>query len=97
MGASFRSKDQLLQLSGCDLLTISPNLLEELNQDTSEITQKLDLDKAQNMNIEKINLTESKFRYLLNDDIMANEKLSEGIRKFSADIIKLENKILSNI
>jgi len=90
MGASFRNKDEILQLAGCDLLTIAPKFLEELKSSEDPVTKKLDAEKAKGSDIEKMELNEKKFRFLLNEDAMAVEKLSEGIRKFSADIRKLE-------
>ena len=93
MGASFRNKDQITELTGCDLLTISPSLLQELENDCSLIEPRLTLEKAKEKDIPKIELDQSSFRYLLNDDAMASDKLSEGIRKFAIDIIKLENMI----
>jgi transaldolase len=90
MGASFRNKEEILELAGCDLLTISPNFLEELKTTTSPISRKLDPEKAKESPIEKILIDEKAFRYLLNEDAMATEKLSEGIRNFAKDIVKLE-------
>ncbi len=93
MGASFRNKEEILELAGCDLLTISPALLQELKNSDELVVRKLDpkkLDPA----IQKIHLDEKGFRYLLNEDAMATEKLSEGIRKFSEDIVKLEKHLL---
>jgi len=94
MGASFRSKDEVLELAGCDLLTISPNYLEELQKSTAPITRKLDPAKAKDNPIQKIDMDEKTFRYLLNEDAMATDKLAEGIRNFAKDIVKLENMIL---
>jgi transaldolase len=91
MGASFRSKDEITELSGCDLLTISPNLLEELKNSTSPLPRKLDPQTAKKSAIEKLHLDEKTFRYLLNDEAMATEKLAEGIRNFVKDIVKLES------
>ena len=91
MGASFRNKDQITELAGCDLLTISPSLLNELKNDNSNIKNTLSEENAKQSNIDKINISEKSFRYLLNDCPMATEKLSDGIRKFAADMIKLEN------
>lgn len=92
MGASFRNKGEILELAGCDLLTISPTLLQELAQEPSEdLSLKLSLENAKKAPIEKIELTEESFRWHLNEDQMATEKLSEGIRVFAADIVKLEN------
>jgi len=93
MGASFRNKDEILELAGCDLLTIAPALLEELKEGTGTVVRKLDPEKAKASQIQKLSLDEKSFRYLLNEDAMATEKLSEGIRNFAKDIVKLE-KIL---
>jgi len=90
MGASFRNADEILQLAGCDLLTISPNLLEELQSDDKEIQKKLDRNLSKDMKIDKILFNEKTFRYLLNQDAMATEKLSEGIRKFEEDLNKIK-------
>ena len=95
MGASFRNKEEILELAGCDLLTISPTLLKELQQGTDTIHRKLDASKAASMNLEKQTMDEKTFRFLMNEDPMATEKLAEGIRTFSKDIVKLE-KYLSN-
>ena len=93
MGASFRNKEEILQLAGCDLLTIAPKLLEELKNSEDSVTKILDAEKAKSSDVEKMELNEKQFRLLLNEDQMATEKLSEGIRKFSADILKLEKFI----
>ena len=90
MGASFRNVDEILQLAGCDRLTISPQLLDELSDSTKELTKKLDAADAALMNIEKIDVDEKTFRWMMNEDPMATEKLAEGIRSFAADIVKLE-------
>jgi len=90
MGASFRNKDEILELAGCDLLTIAPSLLEELKTSSAPLSRKLDPEKAKTASIEKIPMDEKTFRYLLNDDAMATEKLAEGIRNFAKDIVKLE-------
>ena len=97
MGASFRNMGQILELAGCDLLTISPNLLGELQSSSAAVVQKLDVAEAKKDSIEKVPLDEKSFRFLLNEDAMATEKLAEGIRLFSADIVKLEKKILAKI
>jgi len=97
MGASFRNMGQILELAGCDLLTISPNLLGELQSSSVAVVQKLDVAEAKKDSIEKLPLDEKSFRFLLNEDAMATEKLAEGIRLFSADIVKLEKKILVKI
>ncbi len=96
-GASFRNMGQILELAGCDLLTISPNLLGELQSSSVAVVQKLDLAEAKKDPIEKLPLDEKSFRFLLNEDAMATEKLAEGIRLFSTDIVKLEKKILAKI
>ena len=95
MCASFRNSAEIIELAGCDLMTIAPSLLNELENTEGLLVQKLLPEKAKCSDIEKMNLTENKFRWLLNEDIMATEKLAEGIRKFTEDIIKLEN-MLSN-
>jgi transaldolase len=97
MGASFRNVSQILELAGCDLLTISPDLLEKLAESDGPVERKLDPEKAKSANIERLELDEKKFRYLFNDNAMAMEKTSEGIRKFSADIVKLEKFVASKI
>jgi transaldolase len=90
MGASFRNTGEIEQLAGCDRLTISPQLLEELSQDSSLLSRKLD--PANNGDsIAKPENTEAAFRWSMNDDAMATEKLAEGIRNFTADQVKLEN------
>jgi transaldolase len=93
MGASFRNKEEILELSGCDLLTISPHLLEELKESTAPLVRKLDPAKAQQSPLQKLHVDEKTFRWLLNEDAMATEKLSEGIRNFTKDILKLESLI----
>lgn len=93
MGASFRNTGEILELAGSDLLTISPNLLEELKKADGTVTRKLDADKAKAMDLQKINLDEKTFRWMHNEDAMATEKLAEGIRKFSADLVKLEKYV----
>lgn len=93
MGASFRNKEEIIELAGCDLLTIAPNLLAELQQCQDPITLKLDSKAARQAAGEKISLDEKTFRYLLNNNAMATEKLAEGIRKFAEDIVTLETTI----
>ena len=93
MGASFRNTGQITELTGCDLLTISPGLLEELQNTEGELECKLSEATAQASDIEKISLDEKSFRFMFNEDAMATEKTAEGIRKFSADIVKLEKLI----
>jgi len=90
MGASFRNTGEIIELAGCDLLTIAPKLLEELKTTEGKLARKLDPAAAKNSDLKKISLDEKTFRWMLNEDAMATEKLSEGIRLFSADIVKLE-------
>ena len=90
MGASFRNTGEITELAGCDLLTISPQLLEELQKTTGSVPRKLNPAAAANAALEKIHLDEKAFRWLHNEDAMATEKLAEGIRLFTADSIKLE-------
>jgi transaldolase len=94
MGASFRNTSQILELAGCDLLTISPELLGELQLNTAMVEKKLNVSNAANAlaseNISSLKLDESSFRLLLNNDAMATEKLAEGIRNFCIDTEKLE-------
>ncbi|MCV6636160.1 transaldolase [Candidatus Albibeggiatoa sp. nov. NOAA] len=89
MGASFRSVDEIKQLAGCDLLTIAPKLLEQLENDAAELPRKLNTADAQAMDLEKLTLDEKTFRWLHNEDAMATEKLAEGIQKFAVDLGKL--------
>ena len=93
MGASFRNAGQITELTGCDLLTISPGLLEELQNTEGELECKLTQDAADACEHEKITLDENAFRFMFNEDAMATEKTAQGIRSFSADIVKLENLI----
>lgn len=93
MGASFRNTSQIVELAGCDLLTISPSLLDKLSASTEQVTKKLDAAAARELNIEKVDASEKSFRYLLNDDAMAAEKTAEGIRAFAKDINKLEELV----
>jgi transaldolase len=93
MGASFRNTDEILELAGCDLLTISPDLLGKLKADTRPAPARLTVAAAQASDIERLPLDEKRFRFLLNEDAMATEKTAEGIRGFVADIGKLEAMI----
>jgi transaldolase len=94
MGASFRNKGEILELAGCDLLTISPHLLGELRSSNDTVEHKLSTEQAKASKIERLaNLDEKKFRWLLNENAMATEKLSEGIRIFNADAVKLKQYI----
>ncbi|WP_454764247.1 transaldolase [Cupriavidus campinensis] len=93
MGASFRSTGQILALAGCDLLTISPELLEQLAAGQGTVERKLSKDHAQAANVARIVADEPAFRWQLNEDAMATEKLAEGIRLFAADAVKLEKLV----
>ena len=95
MGASFRNKGEVLALAGCDLLTISPGLLAELAAGTEEVLPLLSPEAAAASDIERIPADEKNFRFLFNEDAMATEKTAEGIRRFSADIRKLESLLAS--
>jgi transaldolase len=97
MGASFRNTGEILELAGCDLLTISPGLLGELQDSQVEVSRKLDASAAGGADIQKLDLNESTFRFLLNEDAMATEKLADGIRLFAADIVKLESIIAEKL
>jgi transaldolase len=90
MGASFRNSEEILELAGCDYLTISPALLGELAATEGDVPRKLDPEAALGMDIAKVSFEEPMFRWELNEDAMATEKLSEGIRLFAADTRKLE-------
>jgi transaldolase len=89
MGASFRNVGEIQELAGCDLLTISPQLLGELQKNTAPLVRKLSPEIARDSKIEKFSLDEKKFRWLLNENAMATEKTAEGIRLFNADAVKL--------
>ncbi len=93
MGASFRNKGEITELAGCDLLTIAPALLGELKASTDPLVRKLDPVAAKTADLKKVSFDEKGFRFALNEDAMATEKTSEGIRLFSADIVKLEQLI----
>ncbi len=97
MGASFRNKGEITELAGCDLLTISPTLLSELAASTEEVPRKLDASAATKLPLDKVSFDEKAFRFELNEDAMATEKTAEGIRKFSADIVKLEHLITTRL
>ncbi len=97
MGASFRNIGQILELAGCDCLTISPELMEELSKSNEPVERKLIPEKAKSAKIEKLELDEKKFRWMLNDNAMAYEKTGEGIRKFAADVVKLEKFVASKL
>ncbi len=96
MGASFRNTSQILELAGCDLLTISPELLDSLSNSNDEVVPKLTVAKAKDLPIHKVDITEEYFRWQMNEDEMATEKLSQGIRVFNNDLVKLK-KLINNI
>ncbi|MEZ6090649.1 MAG: transaldolase [Pirellulaceae bacterium] len=93
MGASFRNTGQITSLTGCDLLTISTELLQQLSQSNDPIEPKLTVEQAKASDLEKVSFDEKTFRFQLNEDAMATDKTADGIRKFAADVIKLEKKI----
>jgi len=90
MGASFRTVEQIIRLAGCDLLTISPDLLQKMEATQGEVKRCLNIETARSSDETQIHMDEKTFRWLHNEDAMANDKLSEGIRKFNADTRKLE-------
>ena len=97
MGASFRNVGEIQELAGCDLLTISPNLLAELQKSTAPLTRRLSPEIARESKIEKLPLGEKKFRWLFNENAMATEKTSEGIRAFNADAQKLAQFVAAKL
>jgi transaldolase len=97
MGASFRNTSQILHLAGCDLLTISPELLADLQGSAGPVTRQLSCEEAEVSDVQKVVMDEKTFRWMLNEDAMGTEKLAEGIRKFTEDIIKLEGLIDAKI
>ncbi|MGA2175320.1 MAG: transaldolase [Verrucomicrobiota bacterium] len=90
MGASFRSKGEALELAGCDLLTISPELLAEMKNSTDPVPRKLSPETSRDARLARLAVNEKTFRWMLNENAMATEKLAEGIRTFAADAVKLE-------
>ncbi len=97
MGASFRNTSQIRELAGCDLLTISPELLAELQAADAPVARRLSVDEAMKSDAVKIPLDEKAFRWMLNEDAMGTEKLAEGIRKFTEDIVKLEQIVAKKL
>jgi len=97
MGASFRNLAEITELAGCDLLTISPSLLGELSKSFEPVSKKLDAEAAKGMSIERRTYDEKTFRYEMNEDAMATEKTSDGIRKFAVDVVKLEQLVESKL
>jgi transaldolase len=97
MGASFRNIGEIIELAGCDLLTISPQLLHQLESTTGELERKLDPSKAKSMEIERLKIDEAKFEEMHAADKMANDKLSEGIKGFSDALVNLENLLAKRL
>jgi len=97
MGASFRNKGEILELAGCDLLTISPELLVELKAGTDPVDRKLSVEAARSSDVQRLNLDEPTFRWVFNENAMATEKTAEGIRRFAADAAKLEELIATKL
>lgn len=95
MGASFRNTGEILALAGCDRLTISPNLLAELSESNEPVKQALDANDSSACDIDKIELDEISFRWMMNEDAMATEKLAEGLRGFHADYLKLQELLIA--
>jgi len=97
MGASFRNTGEITELAGCDLLTISPKLLDQLQDTPGDLPRKLSDESANASTDEKVSLNETTFRWELNEDACATEKLAEGIRRFAADTVKLEEFLAPKI
>jgi transaldolase len=97
MGASFRNTNQIVRLAGCDLLTISPELLDQLEHSEGTLGRKLSRVKAKASKDEQLHLDEKTFRWMHNEDAMAKEKQAEGIRKFNSDVRRLEQCALSQV
>ncbi|HAE05792.1 MAG TPA: transaldolase, partial [Richelia sp.] len=97
MGASFRNIDEITGLAGCDLLTISPNLLGELQDTIGELPQKLDGEKASSMNLEKISMDKAAFEKMHSEDRMASDKLDEGIKGFTKALENLEQLLTERL
>ncbi|MHC4995978.1 MAG: transaldolase [Planctomycetota bacterium] len=95
MGASFRNTGEILELAGCDLLTISPALLEELRDTGGAVPRRLDPDAAHHTIIDRLDVSEPQFRWIMNQDAMATEKLAEGIRGFDADWRRLRGEVVA--
>ena len=93
MGASFRNIGEIIELAGCDALTISPSLLKELENTEGILDKKLDSSISTLLDLSPVHLDEKAFRWMMNEDAMATEKLAEGIRNFTKDLIKLEKHI----
>jgi transaldolase len=97
MGASFRNTGEIIELAGCDLLTISPDLLGELQDQEGTLVRKLTAGTAKAQKLERVHLDEKTFRWMLNEDAMATEKLADGIRRFNADLDKLKEHVAKSV
>src|SRR5262249_51009943 len=97
MGASFRNIGEITELAGCDLLTISPELLGELQKQEGTLTRKLSAETARAQKLEKLHLDEKTFRWMFNEDAMATDKLADGIRRFHADLVKLKEFVAKSL
>eukprot|EP00474_Spongospora_subterranea_P010792 CRZ11250.1 hypothetical protein [Spongospora subterranea] len=97
MGASFRNKEEILALAGCDKLTIGPKFLEELKKSSEKVTRRLVPESAKHSKLQKISVDEESFRFMMNEDTMATEKLAQGIRQFAADTRKLMETLAAKI
>jgi len=97
MGASFRNIGEITELAGCDLLTISPDLLGELQGTEGTVQRKLSVEKAKAQDLERLHLDEKTFRWMHNEDAMATDKLADGIRRFAADLVKLKEYVAKQV
>ena len=97
MGASFRNTGEILELAGCDLLTISPDLLQQITLTTDPVEAKLTPEKAKASDLERVSFDEKTFRFAMNEDAMATEKMAEAIRRFTVDTLKLEEIVESKL
>ncbi|HZW31911.1 MAG TPA: transaldolase [Isosphaeraceae bacterium] len=97
MGASFRNIGEIIELAGCDLLTISPDLLGELQHTEGTIQRKLSVEQAKSQDLRRLHLDEKTFRWMHNEDAMANDRLSDGIRRFHADLVKLKEYVAKQV
>jgi len=97
MSASFRNTGEIIELSGCDLMTIAPSLLSELENMEGIAEQKLNVEQAKELDLTRMDMNEKNFRWLLNEDAMATEKMAEGIRKFTVDILRLEEMLAKKL
>ena len=97
MGASFRNTGEIVELAGCDLLTIAPELLADLRKAEGTLARKLSPEAAKRQDIPEVAIDEQSFRWMLNEDAMATEKLADGIRKFAADLVKLEQYVAKQL